>query len=129
MIRSVLAVLSAPVVYGIVCVPVNTLIVKLFPSHFDEQWVTRQPALLVLLVSLTVVFAGAAGFVGGWIARENVMAHAAVMCVVQFAIGIAVQRQFWDVLPLWYHLTFFVLLVVGTLGGASLVQRFAPSVA
>ena len=30
--RSILAVLSAPIVYGLLCVPVNALIVKLFPS-------------------------------------------------------------------------------------------------
>lgn len=118
MIRSILAVLAAPIVYGIVCVPVNWLVVTMFPEHFDERWVTESTGLLLLLVSLTVFFAGAAGYVGARIAPGNVVAHTAAMCLLLLAIGIAVQIQFWTVLPLWYHLTFFGLLLIGTLLGA-----------
>jgi len=117
MLRGILAVLSGPVVFGLVCVPSNWLVVKLFPSHFDDQWQTKQPALLLLLVSLTLVFAGASGYVGGWIAQENVKMTAAALCLLQLAIGIAVQRQYWDSLPLWYHLTFFLLLIAGIILG------------
>lgn len=118
MLRSVLAVLSGPVVYGLICVPMNWIMTKLFPDYFDEQWTTRHSGMLVVLVSLTILYAGASGFVGGWIAKDNVMAHIAVMCVLQLGIGILVQRQYWDTLPLWYHYTFFVLLLVGiVLGG------------
>jgi len=101
MLRSVLAVLSGPVVFGLISVPTNWVIVKLFPQHFDEQWNTKNPGMLVVLVSLTILFAGAAGFVGGMIAKENVILHVATMCVLQLGIGVAVQRQYWDSLPLW----------------------------
>lgn len=120
MLQSILAVASGPVVFGLTCVPSNWVIVKLFPSHFDDQWQTRNTGLLILLVSLTILFAGASGFVGGWIARHNVMTHAGALCVLQLAIGVAVQRQYWTVLPLWYHLSFFVLLIAGILLGAKL---------
>lgn len=123
MLRSVLAVLSGPVVYGVLCVPVNWLIVKLFPSQFDERWVTDNTGLLLLLVSLTIVFAGASGFVGGCIAQQNVMKHAAAMCTLQLAIGIIVQWQYWDVQPLWYHFTFFALLIAGVFLGAHLQTK------
>lgn len=117
MLRMVLAVLSGPVVFGLVCVPSNWLVVKLFPTHFDEQWQTRHTGLLLLLVSLTLVFAAASGFVGGWIAKQNITTAVAGLCVLQLGIGIAVQRHFWDTLPLWYHLTFFVLLLAGIILG------------
>jgi len=65
MIRTFLAILSGPVVFGLVCVPTNGLVVTLFPTYFDPQWQTQHTGLLVLLVSLTLVFAGASGFVGG----------------------------------------------------------------
>ena len=120
MLRSILAVLSAPVVYGLVCVPANWLVVKLFPTHFDENWLTSHTGVLALLVSLTVVFAAASGFVGAWIAQETAWACAIAICVLQLGIGIAVQRQYWNVLPLWYHLTFFALLIVGVIIGARL---------
>lgn len=118
MLRSVLAVLAGPIIYGFVCVPSNWLVVKMFPSQFDEQWQTRNTGLLVLLVSLTLVFAAASGFGSGWIAKNHIVWHAAFLCVVQLGIGIAVQRQYWDALPLWYHLSFFVLLVAGIVLGA-----------
>ena len=119
MLRSVIAVLSGPVVFGAVCVPTNYLIVKLFPSQFDKNWVTTHTGLLALLVGLTLLYAGASGFVGASIARDHVTWHIVAMCVLQLAIGIAVQRQSWDALPLWYHYTFFALLVLGILLGAA----------
>lgn len=118
--QGVLAVLSGPIVYGIVCVPTNWLVVRLFPSHFDENWVTRSPRLLVLLVSLTVLFAGAAGLVTVLIAGDRILWHVVALCALLVAIGVGVQRQFWDRLPLWYHLAFFVLLILGTVLGAAL---------
>ena len=118
MLRGVLALAAGPLVYGLVCVPTNWVVVKLFPAHFDEQWQTRHTGLLVLLVSLTLMFAATSGFVSAMIARHNVMVYAAILCVLQLGIGVAVQRQYWNSLPLWYHLTFFLLLVVGILVGA-----------
>lgn len=117
---SVVAVLSAPFVYGVLCVPGNWLVVTLFPQHFDERWVTRRPRLLVLLLAMTVVYAGASGFVGAWIAPSAVMGHAAAMCVLQLAVGLAVQKAYWSELPLWYHLGFLALLAAGTFIGAGL---------
>jgi len=118
MLKTVLAVLSGPVVYGLVCVPCNWVIVKLFPSHFDERWQTQHVGLLLLMVSLTVVYGGASGLVGGSIAGEHVRMATVGLCVVQLGIGVAVQRQYWEALPLWYHLSFFVLLLAGIVAGA-----------
>ena len=118
LLRSILAVLSAPIVYGAVCVPTNWLVVKLFPSHFDQNWITKNHALLLLLVSLTIFFAGASGFVGAVIARDKIMVHTVAICVLQLAIGVAVQRQYWNAMPLWYHFSFFGLLVMGIPIGA-----------
>lgn len=125
MLRSVLAVLSGPVVFGAICVPTNFLVVKLFPSHFDKNWVTGHTGILALLVSLTVLYAGASGFVSASIARDHLLWHITAMCALQLAIGIAVQRQSWEALPLWYHYTFFVLLVLGILLGAGMQSTLA----
>ena len=117
MIRSILAVLAGPVVYGIIMLPVNKLVTMLAPGSFREDGTTDRVDLLILLLGLSCVYAAAGGYVGAWIARENLLAHAIAMSVLQLAIGIMVQRQFWDMLPVWYHFSFFVLLVIGTLAG------------
>ncbi len=117
MIRSILAVLAGPVVYGIVMLPVNKLVMILAPGAFREDGTPDRVDVRILLLALSCVYAAAGGYVGAWIAQENLLAHAVAMCVLQLAIGIMVQRQFWDVLPVWYHYSFFVLLVIGTLVG------------
>ncbi|MCW5874766.1 MAG: hypothetical protein KIS88_09005 [Anaerolineales bacterium] len=43
-----------------------------------------------------------------------------ILGVVLLLVGIAVQRQYWKLMPLWYHLLFLALLVPTTLFGASL---------
>ena len=120
MLRSIIAVLSGPVVYGVLCVPIDFLVVTLFPSHFNEHWVTDHTGILALLVSLTIIYAGASGFVCAMLARHHVVSHVTAMAILQLAIGIAVQSQSWTVLPVWYHYTFFVLLISGILMGAAL---------
>ncbi len=52
--RSIAAVLSAPIVYGLVSVPVNGIITMLFPSYFDENWHTDYTPILVLMVWMTI---------------------------------------------------------------------------
>lgn len=120
--RSILAILSGPFVYGLLCLPGNWLVVQLFPSKFDEQWITTHPPLLILLVSLTIIYSFGSGLACGLIAKRNIMKHAYTMSIFQLLLGIAIQTQYWDLLPIWYHLSFFVLLVVGILWGASRIK-------
>ncbi len=52
------------------------------------------------------------------VARRAELRHALALGVVQLIIGILVQVQYWQVMPLWYHLSFLSLLLPGTvLGG------------
>lgn len=74
-------------------------------------------------MSLTVVFAAASGYVGAWIARGRILGHILAICILQLAVGIAIQLQHWTLLPLWYHLAFFVLFVVGIILGARVRVR------
>jgi hypothetical protein len=39
------------------------------------------------------------------------------------AIGVVVQRQFWDALPVWHHWVFFLLIVTAIPAGGWLLQR------
>ena len=43
--------------------------------------------------------------------------------ILLLATGIAVQLQYWSLLPIWYHLVFLVLLVPSTVAGGSLRPR------
>ncbi|UYN90747.1 MAG: hypothetical protein KIT08_05795 [Anaerolineales bacterium] len=43
-----------------------------------------------------------------------------ILGVILLLVGIMVQRQYWKLMPVWYHLLFLALLVPATLFGASL---------
>lgn len=123
MLRSVAAVFSTPIVYGMLCVPGNWIVVQLFPQHFDENWVTSNSPLLLFMVSLTLVWAGASGLVGGYIAKRQIMKHTIVMAVLLLGIAVYVQSLYWNLLPIWYHFSLFILVVIGVIGGAEMVKE------
>ena len=51
------------------------------------------------------------GYLAATIARRREIAHALALGILQLTIGIAVQLQYWEVMPLWYHLLFLGLIV------------------
>jgi hypothetical protein len=67
-----------------------------------------------------------AGYTVASIARVNPMKSAYALVVIQLVIGIFVQSMYWHVLPLWYNLSFLILLVPGILIGARM-RRGLPT--
>ena len=41
-----------------------------------------------------------------------------VLCGIQLALGLVFQAQAWKLIPVWYHLSFLLLLAPATLLGA-----------
>jgi multisubunit Na+/H+ antiporter MnhG subunit len=54
------------------------------------------------------------------IARKNQIQTALVLGVLLLAFGVFIQIQFWNQIPLWYHLIFLALLVPMTWLGAKM---------
>jgi hypothetical protein len=78
---------------------------------------------------MTRLFLGAlssvgAGFVLAWITRHNARALFALIAA-SIIVFIPVHYDIWDKFPLWYHVVFFVSLVVMPLVGALLSGRNA----
>lgn len=114
MVRSIVAVLVAPIVWGIVMFPGNLLLAKMFPGAETNPTTTY----LVCAIVASVVYSLLAGVVTALIARARPVVHGVWAGIVLLAVGVFVQLQFWDQAPIWYHLTFLVLLVPGcALGG------------
>lgn len=72
------------------------------------------PLLLLLLGSVAISLA--AGYVAAAIlpARLPVL----VLGLLLLAAGILAQRQYWAIMPLWYHVAFLGLLIPVCLAGA-----------
>ena len=120
MVRNILAVLAGFAVWTVLWLASNAAVAAAVPSAFGEDGSTTNAGILVLFLVLSVVFSITAGYLCAMLAREKPRRLAWVLGVLLLAVGIAVQIQFWGVMPIWYHLLFLALLIPGVLFGAKI---------
>ena len=84
-------------------------------------------APLVGILILSVVCSLAAGLTASLIAgrRPRARIAALILGLLLLLTGIGVQLGVWELMPVWYHLTFLVLLLPVTFA-ASLLRRAGP---
>jgi len=123
MIRSILSVLAGIVLWGVLWAGGGAALAAALPGSFAQNGVTSSTELLVLLLAYSVVLSVFAGWVTARLAARFPVGHAWALGVVQVVIGIAVQASYWELMPLWYHLPFLLLLVPGNLLGARLTLQ------
>ena len=75
---------------------------------------------LLLSVALSLACSLAAGVTVATAAPRAVPRGLTVVAVLLVATGVGVQASVWTLMPAWYHLVFFGLLVPGCLLGARL---------
>ena len=123
--RLLASLLAAPLLYGLLCLPLLSLWMSLFPRHINELGGSFYAPLVVsievlqaavlLLCGMVVAFLGGAG---GW--QKLCLTLATLDMLI---IGVMVQRQFWEALPLWHHWVFFSLIaLMMPLGGAIILR-------
>ena len=123
MLRSIAAIFAGMVLWAVLWLTSNATLTAVFPDSFADDGSTDCPGILVALLVLAFTFSVAAGWLTARLAQHREMLHAVILGAIQLAIGVMVQLQYWDLLPLWYHLIFLVLLVPGYLVGAWLLLR------
>ena len=76
---------------------------------------------LILLVHLIrSIFASLlSGFLAAFVANEN-RRTTMILGVLLLVVGIIVQAMVWNLLPIWYHLVFLLLLIPVTIAGGYL---------
>ena len=118
MVRNVLSVLAGFVVWTALWLASNAAVAAAVPGAFAEDGSTDSAGILVLFLVFSVVFSVVAGYLCVQLARERPLRLAVILGGLLLAVGIFVQIQFWDVMPLWYHFFFLALLIPGVLVGA-----------
>ena len=77
----------------------------------------------MLVLILSMIYSVVSGWAAARIARERAFASSVALGVLLLVVGIGVQMQYWDVMPLWYHLLFLVALVPAVLLGYRLATN------
>ncbi|MEM7028765.1 MAG: hypothetical protein AAF629_04170 [Chloroflexota bacterium] len=123
MLRPILIILAGFITWTVLWLGSNAVLSTLFADSFREDGSTDSTGLLLLLIALSVVFSAVAGYLVARLSANQPMRQALILGGILLVVGIFVQSQFWDLLPIWYHLSFLVLLVPATALGAKLIPR------
>jgi hypothetical protein len=122
--RSTLAVLAGSVTWMITALGTDNVLATARPEWFGAAGRVDDPGVLLFLLSYSLGFAVLAGYVTGWIARHREIRHTLALGVLQLAMGTVATIAYFDVAPVWYHLTFLALLIPAhVLGGAVRKRR------
>ena len=100
----------------------NQALAAAFPERFAEG-AAVSPGTLVAMLGLTIVYSEMAGALTSWLAHPLGGRAALTLGGVLLLVGAAVQWQFRDALPLWYHAAFLIMLLPSTWGGHLIVSR------
>jgi hypothetical protein len=122
-LRSILSVLSAPLIYGVFCVPLLSLLYGQFPELINAQGGTSSVPLLLATEVFQLIMLTVCGYVVAWIAPRHLRHHVIIATVVMLVIGVSVQLSFWDAVPQWHHYVFFACIFLGMLLGALIRTR------
>jgi len=117
MINSIVSVITGSLAWTVLWLGTNQLLFTLFNDSYNEDRTTDSIGILLLTLAASFIFSVAAGWITAAIARKAKVGHATALGVLQLAIGIFVQLQYWDLMPLWYHLIFLALLLPGNVIG------------
>lgn len=130
MLRSALAILAGFTLWTLLWLSSNASLQAMLPDAFGPDNAPGNNGILLMILLLSIVFSLLAGYVAALIAQKKVSKTLWGLALLQLGVGIFVQLQYWDVMPLWYHFSFLALLVPGILigGRLRLQQTFNASV-
>jgi len=130
MLRSICSVVGGFATWSALWLGGNTVAMTAMPGAVHQDGSINHVGLLCAILALSVICSILAGLLTGVIAKRSAMAHGVVLGVILLAVGIFVQAQYWDKMPIWYHLIFLAMLVPATLIGVKLHSaRKAPGTA
>ena len=124
---SVLAVISAPLIYGFVCVPAVSALTAANAGLLNDMGGTENVGLIVQIELVQAIVLLAIGFIVAWIARDKEIIHVFAATALMLAIGISVQVSFWEAMPVWHHFVFFGLILFLVPAGGYLNEKIMGS--
>lgn len=133
MLRIILGVIAGFLVWTILWVGTDAVFMAISTSYreymegFQNALETKQPfelSSMILLLTLFKSFACSiiSGLIAALIAREN-LKSTLLLGVLLLAFGVFIQSVYWNYIPLWYHISFLLLLIPMTFLGGKLKRH------
>ncbi len=120
MLRILLGVVAGFVVWSTLWVGFDAVLRAVWTSYDESvKAMTFSSSMLIIPLVLSVVVSIISGFIAALISKENSKAPL-ILGILLLIVGVIVQIGVWDKIPLWYHLTFWILLVPMTVLGGRL---------
>lgn len=85
----------------------------------DGSFTNIPTSYLIIQLVLSVIFSIIAGLIAATISKETTKAPL-VLGVALLIVGFFFQFGAWNILPIWYHITFLILLLPATMFGGKL---------
>lgn len=119
--RTALGVIAGFVVWSVLWLCTNFALraAGVLPATPTEPVRDAMPVLALLLAS--IICSIVAGYVAARLA--HVPAAAPILGILLLAVGIAVQLQYWKLMPTWYSIAFLVLILPMTVAGGRMAAR------
>ena len=128
MMRKTLATVAGFSLWTALWLSLSQALMALAPDRFRPDGSTDSTLLLALTLAASVLFSLIAGFTTVVVLRAGASSGPVrALALSLLAVGILVQVQYWQVMPLWYHLCFLGLLVPATLLGGRWAAARRPS--
>jgi len=131
MVRIILGIIVGFVAWSILWVGGDEVIAKAWPdwygahklafekAAFNGTSFAADPGILFIHLVRSVITSLISGYLGAVVANES-RRTTLILGIVLLLVGILVQMQVWNLLPVWYHLVFLILLIPATMAGGSL---------
>jgi hypothetical protein len=126
MLRQSLAVIAGFATWSVVWLVGNEILVELHVlPHGPSTPVLDTGALLALLVN-SMCATLAAGYSAAKLTPSTSMRHVLVLGGLLVVVGMVAKSNYLDLMPVWYHVAFLVLLLPVCVAGAKLRKSSYP---
>ena len=120
--HTILGVVAGYIVWTVIWLGGNaTLFSAAAEQSASGEAVTAIGTLAGVLL-LSIVCSLVAGMVAGWLGKQNAAQAVLITGVLLVLTGIGVQASVWSLMPVWYHLSFLLLILPVAMLGARLIK-------
>lgn len=112
MTRTIIAGLSAVVVYGLVCLPGNMLITHFFQDNINADGAVHHTFTVLVFLFGHLIYSGLSGIGIRLISSVDRLRLARIIGLFcMLLVSIIVTFGYWNLMPKWYHFFFFIILI------------------